>query len=125
MAMATMIVMLCFKCNSDGEIFRTSDDASGGEISGNFKQNFIGGDGGALALLFLPRLLVWPIRMRPKRAALNQKHLRECKGCLEIQMQPAVEVNVWGAVDREVWPDNDTKFVGKDAVRGVLNLPRD
>ena len=39
--------------------------------------------------------------------------------------QPAVEVNGWAPVDEVVWPNNDTKFVGKDAMRGVLNLHRD
>ena len=39
--------------------------------------------------------------------------------------QSAVEVSDWGEVDLVIWPDNDTKNVGKHAARGVLNLPRD
>ena len=37
----------------------------------------------------------------------------------------AVEVSEWGDVDLVLWPNNDTMFVGQDAARGVLNLPRD
>ena len=39
--------------------------------------------------------------------------------------QSAVEVSEWGEIDLVLWPINDTMFVGKDAARGVLNLPRD
>ena len=118
-----------FDCNSGDDAKLTGDEGSGEENLQNSRGNFPRGDGGA------PGIMVPPAAMADPNASKLRRD--QSKGSKRAQMmvggpesviapaQPALEVNGWAPVDEVVWPNNDTKFVRKDAVRGVLNLQRD
>ena len=118
-----------FDSNSGDEAKLTGDEGSGEENLQNSGENFPRGLGGASGIMVPPAAMTDPNASKLRRAqSKGSKRAQMMVGGPESVIapaQPAVEVNVWAPVDEVVWPNNDTKFVGKDAVRGALNLPRD
>ena len=118
-----------FDCNSGDDAKLTGDEGSGEENLQIFEENFPRGDGGA------PGILVPPAAMADQNATISRRSQTKASrraqrmvgvpGSENAPAQAAVEVSDWYNADLVVWPKNDTKFVGKDAVRGALNLPRD
>ena len=118
-----------FDCNSGDDAKLTGDEGSAEENLQIFEENFPRGDGGAPGILVPPAAMADQnaaiLRRTSSKASRRAKKMVGVSGSENAPAQSAVEVSEWGEVDLVIWPDNDTKNVGKHAARGVLNLPRD